>query len=87
MQRFIIVAALTTFMASPGHAQSFDPDTGTGNDRPFSYGTTVPHHGTVAACPNSIQAFAMDPRVPATRDSNDPVLAGGGSVGRNIYNN
>ena len=81
VQRFLIVAALITFMASPGHAQSFDPDAGTGNATPFSYGTTVPQHGKVAARPNGIKAFAMDPRIPATRDSNDPALAGGGSLG------
>jgi hypothetical protein len=78
VQRFLIVAALTTFMASPGHTQSFDPDAGTGDATPFSYGTTVSHHGKVAARPNGIKAFAMDPRIPATRDSNDPAPTGGG---------
>lgn len=88
MRRFLIVAVLTTFMASPGYAQSFDPDTGTGNATPFSYGTIVPHRGKVVVRPNGINAFAMDPRAPVTHDSNDPALTGGGSVGynSNIYN-
>jgi hypothetical protein len=46
MQRLLIVAALTVFIASPGHAQSFAGGFGTGNVLPYPWGSSPDTQGT-----------------------------------------
>ena len=46
MQRLLIVAALTVFIASPGHAQSFAAGFGTGNVLPYPWGSSSDVQGT-----------------------------------------
>jgi hypothetical protein len=89
----LIAAIAVAGIASPALAQSFDPDTGTGNVLSFSYGPigtqndTVAvrqtNHGKIAGRQNGLRAFARVPGGAAGVDSNDPALTGGGSAGYN----
>jgi len=97
MTKFSTLAVIATVaaagIASPALAQSFDPEAGSGNVLPFSYGPITAQNdtiavrqanpGKVAARRNGLHAFAMVPRGSANGNSNDPALTGGGSAGYN----
>lgn len=97
MTRFSTLAVIATVAAVtgalPASAQSFDPEAGTGNVLPFSYAPAAPQNGQfaarqsghdrIAARLNGLHAFAMVPGVRSDRDSSDPALTGGGSLGYN----
>ena len=58
MKKFLIVAGLLTVIATPAFAQSFDPDEGTGNALPFSYGTQMQRgNDAYAQTPKEIEAI------------------------------
>ena len=86
--RLAVIAAVTAAIASPALAQSFDPEIGTGNITPFSFQSSVggavvahrvaPKRHVAQQKQNGLEAFALVPR-----DSNDPALTGGGSIGYN----
>ena len=89
----LIAAIVAASIASPALAQSFDPEAGSGQVVPFSYGPNpVQRHavavrqssqGKIAARQNGLHAFAMVPRGAANGNANDPALTGGGSAGYN----
>ena len=89
----LIAAIAAAGIASPALAQSFDPEAGSGNVVPFSYGPDPTPSDTVAVRPgsqgkiaarrNGLHAFAMVPRGAADGNANDPALTGGGSAGYN----
>lgn len=97
MTKFSTLAIIATVVAAasalPASAQSFDPEAGSGNVLPFSYGPIAAQNdtvaapqgnpGKVAARQNGLHAFAMVPRGGADGNSNDPALTGGGSAGYN----
>jgi hypothetical protein len=88
----LIAAIAAASIASPALAQSFDPEAGSGNVVPFSYGPNPIQRDAVAVRPgsqgkiaarrNGLHAFAMVPRG-AEGTANDPALTGGGSAGYN----
>jgi hypothetical protein len=89
----LIAAIAAASIASPALAQSFDPEAGSGNVVPFSYGPNPVQRDAVAvrqsnqrkiaARQNGLHAFAMVPRGTAGGNANDPALTGGGSAGYN----
>ena len=89
----LIAAIAAAGIASPALAQSFDPEAGSGNVAPFSYGpdpvqrdavaVRPSSQGKIAARRNGLHAFAMVPRSAADGNANDPALTGGGSAGYN----
>jgi hypothetical protein len=89
----LIAAIAAASIASPALAQSFDPEAGSGNVVPFSYGPNPIQRDAVAVRPgsqgkiaarrNGLHAFAMVPRGAAVGDANDPAVTGGGSAGYN----
>jgi hypothetical protein len=97
MTKFSTLAVIATIAAVanalPASAQSLDPEAGSGNVLPFSYGPITAQNdtiavrqanpGKVAARRNGLHAFAMVPRGSANGNSNDPALTGGGSAGYN----
>jgi hypothetical protein len=97
MTKFSTLAVIATIAAVanalPASAQSLDPEAGSGNVLPFSYGPITARNdtiavrqtnpGKVAARRNGLHAFAMVPRGSANGNSNDPALTGGGSAGYN----
>ena len=79
----VIAAVAALGIASPAFAQSFDPDAGTGNVMSIGgRGVASPTKRTAAHL-QGLHAFAMAPLGQAAKDSNDPSLTGGGSVGYN----
>jgi hypothetical protein len=82
----VIAAVAAVASTLPASAQSFDPEAGTGNVVQFSYAPTASQQGgrdKMAARLNGLHAFAMVPGGRADRESNDPALTGGGSLGYN----
>jgi hypothetical protein len=89
----IAVAVALAAFTSPGFAQSFDPDLGTGNLVPLSHAPIAPRHDKATARlmdeagfarrQNGFDAFAMSPATQPNLDPNSPALAGGGSLGYN----
>ena len=88
----VIAAVAAAATALPASAQSFDPEAGSGNVLPFSYGPITARNDPIAvrqtshakvARQNGLHAFAMVPRGSANGNSNDPALTGGGSAGYN----
>ena len=78
----VITTVAKMASVSPALAQSFDPETGTGNVLMLSNQATVLHEQT-AVRRSGIDAFAMVPRQQAGVASEDPANTGGGSVGYN----
>jgi hypothetical protein len=86
-----LVSLATIGIASPAFAQSFDPDTGTGNVLSFnnqsteSYAQALPsgQRKTVANRHDGLHAFAMAPRAQVGSGSDNPANTGGGSLGYN----
>jgi hypothetical protein len=89
----LIAAIAAAGIASPALAQSFDPETGSGNVLSFSNAPTPAQndqvavrqtsHAKVAGRQNGLHSFARVPGGSAGGDSNDPALTGGGSAGYN----
>jgi hypothetical protein len=65
MNKFLTIVGLLTVVATPAFAQSFDPDTGTGNVLTFAYTPTAPKNERTAIGQSGLHSFAMVPRVPA----------------------
>jgi len=78
----VITTVAKMASVSPALAQSFDPETGTGNVLMLSNQATVTHE-QAAVRQSGIDAFAMVPRVQAGVALEDPVNTGGGSIGYN----
>ena len=87
MKKFLPTAALLTFIATPALAQSFCTCDGTGNvlkfaNNPITFQNQAPIRPANGR--GGLDAFAMAPTYPGARPSaDDPVAAGGGSVGYN----
>jgi len=81
MQKPLIAAALTVFMASVSHAQSYDPDLGTGNSLSNNQSTILQRNAANER--NGLHAFAMVPHGKVGIQSDDPANTGGGSLGYN----
>ena len=89
----MLVTLAAIGVASPAFAQSFDPDTGSGNvlsltdQSTASYAQALPklsiHHKRVAHHHEGLDAFAMAPRAQSGSVSDDPINAGGGNLGYN----
>ncbi len=79
----VIVAVVALGIAAPAFAQSFDPDAGTGNVISIGGRAVASPTKRTAAHLQGLYAFAMAPLSQAAKDSNDPALTGGGSVGYN----
>lgn len=92
ISKLALIAAVTTAIATPAFAQSFDPDNGTGNVLSFSTPSVVQNakvaahptsQGKIAARRSGLHAFAMVPGATTGSNASDPALAGGGSAGYN----
>ncbi len=83
MKKFLTTLAVLTAVATPAFAQSFDPDSGTGNVLPFSSTTTAAHHEKSAVNHTGTQAFASVPGFGSVGGPDAPQATGGGSVGYN----
>ena len=87
MKKFLTTLAVVTVIATPAFAQSFCTCDGTGNvlkftNNPITYQNRAP--AIAANDPSGLHTFAMVPRRPnAPFNSNDPAVAGGGSLGYN----
>ena len=90
----LVGAVAAVIFASPALAQTINGGDETGNPSPYSYqppasDAAVGHAGARGARRNGLNAYAMDrrpqsnPRARMPVDSDDPALAGGGSIGYN----
>ena len=89
----MLVTLAAIGVASPAFAQSFDPDTCSGNvlsltdQSTASYAQALPdisvHHKRVANRHEGLDAFAMAPRAQRGSVSADPANTGGGNLGYN----
>jgi hypothetical protein len=98
ISKLAMIAAVAAVITSPVFAQSFDPESGTGNVLPFSYAAAdiqnskvavrQGSHSKMTARESGLHAFAMVPGGSSSTDPNNPALTGGGSLGynQNIYN-
>jgi hypothetical protein len=96
ISKLAIIAATAATIASPAFAQSFDPESGTGNVLAFRYESTAVQNKKVSvrrdsqmtARESGLHAFAMVPGGSSSTDPNNPALTGGGSLGynQNLYN-
>ena len=83
MKKILTTLAVLTAVATPAFAQSFDPDSGTGNVLPFSGTATVAHNGKSAANQSAMHAFAAVPGFSSIGSPDAPQATGGGSAGYN----
>ena len=61
MKKFLTTLAVLTAFATPAFAQSFDPESGTGNVLPFSNAPTAPRNDKIAVDRSGLHSFAMVP--------------------------
>ena len=66
MKKFLTVLTVLTAVASPAFAQSFDPDTGTGNVLSFEGKLAAPRNDKFIVHQDGIRAYGMAPRSHAT---------------------
>jgi hypothetical protein len=84
MKKILMIVALgASVLATPAFAQSFDPDFGTGNVLPFSYGPTASATVNTAASHQSGRPLYDMVQSPTSSDRNAPAATGGGSLGYN----
>ena len=67
MKKFLTTVALVTVIATPAFAQSFDPDSGTGNVLAFGYTPTAPQNDRIPVRQGGQSSFAMGPRHGSSR--------------------
>lgn len=82
MTKLLAAIAVITAIATPALAQSFDPDTGTGNVLQFSHTSGAHKADKMAARQNGLDAYATAIDGVAF-GSNAPFATGGGSIGYN----
>jgi hypothetical protein len=84
VKKFLTTLAVLTAVATPAFAQSFDPDSGTGNVLPFSGTATAIHSGKSAGNQSATRAYAAVPGFGSIGNPNAAAEAtGGGSAGYN----
>jgi hypothetical protein len=83
MKKYLTTLAMLTVFATPAFAQSFDPDTGTGNVLAFSHTPTAHQNGKIAGGRRGLHSFAMVPSSRSDFDSENSQATGGGSIGYN----
>jgi hypothetical protein len=83
VKKFLTTLAVLTAVATPAFAQSFDPDSGTGNVLPFSGTATAAHNGKSAAIQSGTRAYAAVPGFGSIGNPDAPQATGGGSAGYN----
>jgi hypothetical protein len=83
MKKFLTTLAVLTVFATPAFAQSFDPDTGTGNVVTFAHTPIAPQNDKVAVARSGLHSFAMVPGPRSAFDSESSQATGGGSLGYN----
>jgi hypothetical protein len=85
MKTFFAALAVLTVLATPSFAQSFDPETGTGNVLRSASAPPAFRNSQFAVRHNGRNAFAAVPGAGSTVASgpNSPASTGGGSVGYN----
>jgi hypothetical protein len=81
MKHLIAAVALTTLLASPALAQSWEPEVGSGNTVPAPYGLTLNGYNKLNG-PNdhAANAFAQAPRTQVTSKNSNYVTDMGGHV-------
>ena len=62
MKKFLTIVGLLAMVATPAFAQSFDPDTGTGNVLSFSAKPIAPRNDKITVRQSGLHSFAMVPR-------------------------
>lgn len=86
MTKFLTVLTALTVIAPPASAQSFCTCDGTGNVLKFT-NNSITYRNQAPAIPaigqSGLHAFAMVPSPGGPFNSNDPAVAGGGSLGYN----
>jgi hypothetical protein len=85
MKAYLAALAVLTVVATPSFAQSFDPETGTGNVLPFASASPVFRSGQYPVRQDGRNAYAAVPRARSSfgPSSNSPASTGGGSLGYN----
>jgi hypothetical protein len=83
VKKFLTTIAVLTAISAPAFAQSFDPESGTGNVLPFSQTSTAAHHQKSAVNQSGTQAFAAVPGFGSVGSPDAPQATGGGSTGYN----
>jgi hypothetical protein len=86
MKKLVMTLAALTITASAASAQSFCTCDGTGNVLKFTNNPiTYENHAAAVTGPrpSGLHAFAMAPGRGAPVNSDDPAVAGGGSLGYN----
>jgi hypothetical protein len=82
VKKFLTTFAMLTVIATPAFAQSFDPETGTGNVLQFSH-KSAQIEGKTAVRQDAMRAYATAPFEGSIGNSNAPQATGGGSAGYN----
>ena len=84
MKKFLTTLAVLGVFATPAFAQSFDPDTGTGNVLTFARtSVAAPQNEKIAGGRRGLHSFAMVPGPRSAFNSESPQATGGGSLGYN----
>jgi hypothetical protein len=83
VKKILTTLAVLTAVATPAFAQSFDPDSGTGNVLPFSSTSTATHHEKSVVNQSAMHAFAAVPGFGSIGSPDAPQATGGGSAGYN----
>ena len=83
MKKFLTTLAVLTAVATPAFAQSFDPDSGTGNVLPFSHGATTTHNDRTAVNQSATGSYAAIPGLGSIGNLDASQATGGGSIGYN----
>ncbi|MGA7390281.1 MAG: hypothetical protein WA322_04805 [Pseudolabrys sp.] len=84
MKKFLTTLTVLGVFATPAFAQSFDPDTGTGNVLTFARtSVAAPQNEKIAGGRRGLHSFAMVPEPRSAFNSESPQATGGGSLGYN----
>jgi hypothetical protein len=83
MKKILATFAVLGVITTPAFAQSFDPDSGTGNVLPFSAQPTAHANDKTALRQSALRAFAAVPGASSIGIPNPTAATGGGSLGYN----
>jgi opacity protein-like surface antigen len=81
--KLALAAIAAICIAAPALAQSFSPDTGSGNIVAGNGGQPVAQPAPTTAHRSGLHAYAKVPRETATGAPTDPAVNGGGNAGYN----
>jgi hypothetical protein len=83
VKKFLTTLAVLTAVATPAFAQSFDPESGTGDVLPFSHSAAATRNDRSAVNQSAMRSYAAVPGFGSIGNPDAPQANGGGSAGYN----